>query len=169
MNDVLLEDDLAAKAQLAVEAVMAELELAESPKPVRVIYLAPGEQIVWDSTEDCRGGQLTARLSALTPHRTGGTRPANFSPCTIDYWTATIEITLLRCAATVDNQGQAPSAATLTGDGLRGASDLGIILRALTKLEFIDNITQWTPQGPQGGQFGNAWFFTMKLDATPCE
>ena len=91
------------------------------------------------------------------------------TPCSIDYWIATIEVTLIRCVSVVDNQGLAPSPQTLTNDGLRIASDLGIMLRALSKLNFVDNITSWSPQGPIGGIGGSAWTFTTKLDSTPCD
>ena len=166
-EDLLFENALAAKMRETVDAVLAEMVLRDRPAPARVVYIVPGEAIVWDSTDDCQGGQLTIRLSALAPHRSG-TKTATLTPCSIDYWTATLEVIMLRCAAVVDNQGMAPSSLRLAEDGQNGLNDLGGILRAISALEFVDDITQWTPQGPTGGMYGNGWFFTTKMDATPC-
>lgn len=161
-----METVIETRAKAALDAILAELP--ENQRPGRVVYLVPGDSIVWDFEGDCAGGQLTARLSALVPHISGG-RTAFISPCTIDYWTATIEVTLLRCAATIDNSGAAPTPTKLSADGLAGARDLRVMLEAITGLDFVDGIGAWLPQGPNAGTYGNQWTFTTKLDATPCE
>lgn len=158
---------LEARAREALDAIIAALAEAESEEPARVVYVVPGAEIVWDETGDCRGGQLTARLSSLTAHRQSP-KPAQLTPCSIDYWTANLEVTLLRCVAVVDDNGSPPAADAITRDGQRQFSDMGIMLRALTSLDFIDDVVGWTPQGPLGGMAGPQWNVTFKVDATPC-
>lgn len=161
--DVLIEE----RARFTLDKVLETLEEDGAALPARVVYLVPGESVVWDN--DCCQGQLTARVSAMAAHRSTATRTTTLTPCSIDYWTVTLEVVLLRCAATINNAGQAPSADALTVDGRRGLGDMYSILRTITRLPFADDVTSWLPQGPQGGCFGNAWTFTFKVDATPCD
>ncbi len=72
--------------------------------PARVIALVPGTSVVWD---DCENGQLTGRLAAMTPV---SSKPVQ--RCGIDYWRATGELTLLRCALTQDDRDEHPRRVT---------------------------------------------------------
>lgn len=163
MSELEMDEFIAEKCQETLDAILDALP--NDLRPSRAIALVPGESVVWDSC--CEGGQLTVRVASMAPRRTGA-KTALLTPCTIDYWTVTVEVMLLRCAAVVDNQGLAPSAEALTNDGTRGLSDMALILRTITQLPFVDDVTAWTPQGPSGGCFGNRWNFTFKADATPC-
>jgi len=147
-----------------VNAILTAMPTEDHPD--RVIYVVPGQEVVWD--DNCTG-QLTARLSSFLPHRSTNTKTASLTKCSIDYWTASVEITLLRCAQVVDNQGLAPSPTELTADGLRGLYDMRVILEAITLLDFVDDVVTWEPIGPEGGFYGNRWIFTLKVDATPCD
>lgn len=161
---------IAVRCEQALDRIIELLTADGYTPPSRVVYVVPGEAIVWDSC--CDGGQLTGRLSKLTPHFTGD-HQLGFG-FIIDYWIAEIEIVLLRCAATVDNALVSPNAARLTQDGVQGAADMRTILEAINSMTeidqdgnerpFMDSIPTWTPQGPNGGCFGNMWTFTCKLD-----
>jgi len=162
-----MEELIEKRARYTLDKVMLELGASGRPLPAHVIYLVPGESVVWDNR--CCEGQLSARLTTLAAHRTASVRPVTLTPCSIDYWTATLEVTLLRCAATIDNAGNAPSPGALLADGQSGLGDTGAMLRALTRVPFIDDVTSWTPQGPSGGCMGVTWTVTFKVDATPCD
>jgi hypothetical protein len=154
-----MEFTLEARATQVIDAINSQLTLP----PTRVIYLVPGDAVVWD-LGNC--GQLSARLSQLVPH---ATYPGAYSlKCAIDYWVATLEITLLRCAATVGDDMKPPTAARLTQDGNQGAEDMRIMLEQITLMDWVDAVPVWKPEGPQGGVFGTTWMITTKLDATPC-
>jgi hypothetical protein len=130
--------------------------LPANKRPARVIPLIPGTQVVWDS---CEEGQLTCRLSNLVPH-SNTARQA----CGVDYWTATCEITLLRCAAVLDDQGRAPLPGDLVADGRESLADTDLLLKTISTMEWVTNIQNWRPWDPQGGCKGVEVLFEFRLD-----
>lgn len=150
-----------------MDSVIAEVvqRMPADRKPSRVVNVAPGQSVAWD---ECCAGQLTARLATMTPVFRQP-RTAVMTPCSILYWAATVEVQLLRCAAVVNNQGMAPSPGQITLNGIDGLQDTRIILEAITAQDFVDGVPNWLPIGPNGGCYGVAWTFSMKLDSTPCE
>ena len=161
----LFEETIRANCEAAIQGILEEFALRELGVPDRVSYLVPGDLEVWDS--GC--SQLTGRLSTLTPHTSGSSRPAVMTPCSIDYWVITVNVVLTTCITALDNQGQSPTPAQITGDGVKLLNYTGAMLRAITQLEFVDNVTLWTPQTPQGGVGATGWNFTFKVDSTPCD
>lgn len=157
------DEVISSRMKEAVDAIVADMPAAR--RPSRILHLAAGESVAWD---ECRAGQLSARVSALTPHRSASARPATFNPCTVDYWSVTVEILLLRCAPTIASNASFPPAATLTKSGNEVLGDVGSILATLVTLDFVDDVPTWTPRGPAGGCVGTMWTFTMKVDSPPC-
>lgn len=124
--------------------------------PARAIALVPGTAVVWD---DCENGQLTGRLAAMTPV---SSKPVQ--RCGIDYWRATGELTLLRCALTQDDQGRAPTPGDLRAEAAESLADTELLLKAVAKQEWVEQILSWTPLGPDGGCKGVQLTFTFVLD-----
>jgi hypothetical protein len=160
--EVLLEERMTE----VLDTIVAMLTAADSDVPSRVINVVPGESIVWDQC--CNGGQLTARLANMVPHYSHTTKQAQMTPCSIDYWTATVEVTLLRCAAVQNNAGAPPSAERIGANGSLSLSDMRIILQAMTTRDFVDDVNGFEALGPNGGCMGMSWQFYTKLDSTPC-
>lgn len=137
---------------------------ALDPKPSRVVSLVPGTSVVWD---ECCDGQLTVRLVNMAPKIKAG--PVQSLPCSIEYWIATFEVMILRCAATVDNRGISPSPQRLAQDGTQGLRDMNKVTAGLFANSKVKSIGNWQPQGPQGGCFGGSITFTMWFSGPKCE
>jgi hypothetical protein len=148
-----METQVVAKFTELLAAVVDALPAAQ--KPARVIALVPGTQVVWD---DCEDGQLTGRLASMTPISSTNQR------CQIDYWSATGELTLLRCALTQDEEGRAPLPGDLKVEAAESLRDTDLLLSIVASFEWVDSILSWNPLGPDGGCKGIAVTFTFKLD-----
>lgn len=154
-----------------LERALACADAALSP-PVARAALYPGGQVAWDNC-DC-GGQVWVRLISLVPSG----NPINnqgrnlTTPCGVLMWTATIGVGVLRCAATVDDVGNAPTAAQLTADTVQMTTDLADLSAALqccvapqlNKLSMV----RWDPLGPDGGCVGGEWQVTALVDNCRC-
>lgn len=137
-----------------LDAVVAALPVGR--KPARVIPIIPGTQVVWD---ECEYGQLTCRLANLVPISNTA-----IQRCGVDYWRATGELTMLRCAAVLDDQGRAPTPADLVADGRESLYDTDVMLKTLASMEWVTNIQNWRPWDPQGGCKGVEILFDFNLD-----
>lgn len=135
---------------------------ALDPVPGRVVHIAPGEAVAFD---DCCEGQVWSRLvtmGAAQAARTGA-QPGT-SVCASPHFVATLELGIVRCAATLNNQGQAPSPDRITDDGEQGLDDMAALFEVLKCSDLVRSLGQWSPVGPQGGCFGGAWQFTVRLN-----
>jgi hypothetical protein len=136
--------------------------LPDDNKPGRVVKLVPGSEISWD---DCCQGQLSARLAGLIPIKGAG---AN-SPCGIDYWVATGELTMLRCSVALTSEAPyIPPPAVLEAEGSGNLTDSDLMLAVLLSKDWVKSITSWNPVGPNansGGCRGISWNFTFHLDS----
>ena len=136
-----------------LKAVTDQLEPKD--QPARVIPVVPGISVAWD---ECECGQLTGRLASMVPISSSNQR------CAIDYWRATGELTLLRCALTVDDQGKAPKAGDLKAEGAESLTDTELLLKAVASQQWVEQILSWNPLGPDGGCKGVVVTFSFKLD-----
>lgn len=136
-------------------------------------FIATG-QIAWD---DCCAGQVWARLIDMTPLEgaTGGLTgrvTAGGQPCGPLMWRATIGVGVLRCAAVVNESGDAPAAAVLSTEALRTLMDMAELSEALQCCfaPQVDRLAmqRWDPLGPDGGCVGGEWTFTVLVDACRC-
>lgn len=163
-----MEQVLSERGIAALDAILLKFNQNGVAKPSRIVYLVPGDSIVWDSA--C--GQLTCRLDTLVPHSTNKT--ARLTACSIDYWVATLEITYLQCVSALDDSGKAPSGEKITEDGLAIAKSMRLMLEALTALKNDEGDSVWSgppswqPNGPNGGMGGITWKIPFQIDATPC-
>lgn len=156
-----------------VEAMYDHYDVA-APKRV---FINPGIEVPWDNCcED--EGQLWARVTQRVPTATGRTAypaPATSgSNCPPGIWATTIGVGALRCAHTVNDNGDPPSAGEMTLDAVDMLQDAAVIEHAVTccfnnspALHRL-NLTGWTPLGPEGGCVGGEWLMTIAHSACNC-
>lgn len=125
-------------------------------KPGRTI-VAPGGEVAWD---DCCAGQLAVRIvrtEAIYQSEQGG--------CPVGY-RLVLGVSLVRCVATIDDNGRAPRAEQITLDGHNVTRDMGEVARAIQNYRPADAMRvylgEWIPSGPQGGCAGGEWTLTIR-------
>ena len=114
--------------------------LAALSQPVGRVFFSPGQEIAWDT--DCQG-MLWVRIAEITDP------PEARKGCFIGR-DVTYGLGVLRCVATVDNQGRPPSPTEMTRDALvlqTDRLDLECFLAEHTRAWGM----VWTPDGPEGG------------------
>lgn len=128
-------------------------------KPGRSL-VAPGAEVAWD---DCCEGQLAVRIvrtEAIYKSTNGG--------CPIGY-RVVLGVSIVRCAATVDDRGRAPSPSQISADGHRVTRDMSEVARAIQCYDSPDAMRtwlgEWTPSGPNGGCAGGEWTMTIQTGA----
>ncbi len=141
-----------------VEAVLASYP--EGEKPSRVVYAQPGAEVAWDDACD---GQLAARIVTIDLVNPQGN--ASGLLCGGAYWNVRIGLSMVRCIAVVSDRGVAPSAETITEDGLATFRDAAIIQQVVAHLgkTAAQPAPQWLPLGPEGGYAGGEWLFTVRV------
>lgn len=119
-------------------------------KPVGRIVIAPGKAVAWDN---CCEGQLYVRVSEIQSRatRTG---------CAPTFLTS-IEMGIVRCAATINDAGYPPSATQVTDDALEAYQDMRDMKAAILASEHTNSIASWRPLGVSGGCHGGEWSFTV--------
>lgn len=145
---------------MSLESTLKELleHLYDSltDKPGRSL-IAPGVETVWD---DCCNGQLSVRL-------TGSQLVYNKDRCAvaIDH---TFEVEIVRCVATLDDQGQAPEGYEITQDALNILRDMRELGCALSSYEPTDravmrfNLNEYIPSNLEGGCGGGKWTVSVR-------
>lgn len=124
--------------------------------------------VAWD---DCCDGQLWVRLIHQIPAgTTTQSRPVRTN-CGVSLWKTTIGVGIVRCAATVDDQGQAPAAGELTADAMgvcQDMLDLDVAIRCCMADLAPLTMVRWDALGPQGGCVGGEWTVTVVRDLCGC-
>lgn len=134
------------------------------PKPTRVIHVNPGRQVPWD---ECCVGQLAGRVLTITPFT--GPRGSTSLGCGVVEYVVTLGISIIRCVATVDDSGQAPTPAEMDADGLQMTRDLANIMRVIQCHPATRTMGAWNPLGNQGGCGGGEWTFQVRIPVCPCK
>jgi hypothetical protein len=155
-------------------------KLEHYDRPADRVLLAPGDQPAWD---ECCDGFLYVRLITMyptmgqsSPFPGQDTRPGNCKPSMIG---STIGVGVLRCAATQEDGGEAPTADVLTAEALGMTADASILLEAIkccvapltddeTSNALVMVLGTWTPRGPDGGCVGGEWTLTIGHGTCPC-
>lgn len=134
----------------------AKAELIEDDRPVKLAHITSGSRPTMDT--DC--GQLFVTVAEVTPDGTGYS--VNCGP---DQLAVRFEVGVFRCIETVNDDGEFPSAETMTAEGLRSVYDLYSIKRAVLDLDvpeqYIVKLVRWQPITSTGGVGGGYW----QLDA----
>lgn len=82
-------------------------------------------------------------------------------------WAVDVELGVYRCAHTLDDQGNPPTAAEMTADALMVNDDAHSLLRAACRVRWPYVIGAWTPLGPSGGCVGGAQLLAVALSSGP--
>lgn len=148
-----------------LDAVRAAV--TEALPPVGRSFVAPGGVVAWD---DCCDGQVWVRLASATP------APAPAAPlkasgdlCAVPWWTLNVVVGVIRCAHTIDDEGNAPTPRELSEDAESVLEDMWTILRVITCKVAHERMGTWTPVGPEGGCVGGEWSFTARIAGCSCD
>lgn len=147
--------------------------------PLSLVHLAPGQQVAWDSC--CEGaGQLYLRLGDVFPTAGPGVPfpgkdgDQKGAGCGIRLLAMRLHLGVIRCAHTIDNTGEPPSAAQMTSDAVRAVDDMALLLDVIACVVpglagvMGMKVDRWTPQGVLGGCAGGEWTFYIGVDPCLC-
>lgn len=155
---------------LSLYAQDAQDKLAEEGRPVGRTQVVPGEP-AWD---DCCAGTVFSRIVNVVPQTSSSTGPAaggsvggvylgNGPKCGITAWTVVIALGTLRCAATQDNRGKAPTAEKITDDGMLQIDDMQSLADVILSNKHTRGLANYIPFTPEGGCFGGEWQFSARV------
>lgn len=139
-------------------------------EPVGRTVLVPGLDEVWD---DCCDGQLYLKQVEVFPTASAGAAFPALDPvqsCGPLLLALHLEVGVIRCAAVVDDQGNAPDPALITADALLQTDDWQSVLDALVidvpRLPYVQRtkLDKWVPKQTQGGCAGGGWSFYLAVD-----
>lgn len=150
----------------------AETALDNCGRPVDLVTIAPGQTVAWDNCCE-NGGQLYVRAVEVFPTAgPGASFPAIDSQqqCGVTLLAAQLAVGVIRCAHTIDDEGNPPTAAEMTADALGTTADMSILLDAIRccfgPQQRHFKLSNWTPQGVQGGCVGGEW--NLFVAVSPC-
>ena len=157
--------DVAAPAQRLLQAVIDHFESHDWDLPGRR-YLAPGQQagLAVDDEHLCVA-LVQLRRAAAEGSRQGSSPGKGAGPATLA--SATYLLRLMRCVATLDDEGHAPPAHEINADGLRLMADPGQLMDAVFAWAAAEphNLTvdpgPVEPLGPEGGYAGHSIRITL--------
>lgn len=126
--------------------------------------IAPGGEVAWD---DCCDGQAHVRVINIEARY-----PTERAMCDVASWGVTLGVGVIRCAAVLDDDGNAPAPHQITADARQMTRDMHEVAQALTCNDFpgLDRmrLDTWSPQGPMGGCHGGEWTATATVLACGC-
>ena len=136
-------------------------------------FVVPGLSVPWDECCPCsnyREGQAWVRISQVqaTDAFPGGAGPHRCAP---KQYAVDLAVGVLRCAHTIDDAGNAPSASTITDDAGKVSRDRAILRDAIIGPYFGDLepgdavLRTWSPLGPSGGCVGGEWTLATRVMA----
>lgn len=154
--------------------------LNEDGRPTGRVTLSPGAQVAWD---DCCEGQLYLRIIEVYPSAGRGGSGAfpqidavqKGVGCGITLLGLHLALGVIRCAATLDDEGNAPTDAQMSANTLDATADLATLLDVIAcDVAEIDGILarkvgRWLPQGVNGGCHGGEWDFYVGIDPCLCQ
>ncbi len=157
-----------------LEQVLEIARCALNPTPGRAA-LYSGAAVAYDQC-DC-DGQVWVRLILLEPVFGDNRQPTTQSnPCGVLMWRATIGVGVLRCAATLSDNGDPPPPSVLTAETLQMTADMSALSEAVSctvprtvqGLMRVPQVQSWTPLGPEGGCVGGEWTITALVNTCQC-
>lgn len=163
-----------------VEELLACLvvRLDEVGAPVCRAFWHPGANAPWDAcgeSGDGAEGQAWVAVSRIYPSDNFPAEMVDAHRCFPRGYAAEVTVGILRCAATIDDQGHAPSAEAVTLDAIKTSRDRAIALDAIVCCFIGDDaepgeyrMGAWTPLGPDGGCVGGTWTVTVAVDSCRC-
>jgi hypothetical protein len=152
--------------------IMAEYVTAAvatlSPTPDRIITYQPGEEVAWDG--GCEG-QLAARVISIdmqAPQANG-----QGMLCGGNWWNVRLGLSLIRCVKGIDGEGRrakVPTPEQITNDGAQMLADIAALQDVVMCVGWTaaNPAPAWQPLGPNGGQAGGEWQFTVRTSICAC-
>lgn len=138
------------------------IQAADGGEFDRVVEIAPGTSTPSDG--GCRG-QLHFNVTSLVP--AAASRGAGGAACGVAYWTATVVVGLIRCAATPSDNGRPPKPERVEADGQQMLDDMQMIAGVLLASPETASIGSWSPIDVAGDRHGGQWTFTVRLPGLP--
>lgn len=129
-------------------------------KRVGRVVMSPGNLPAWD---DCCEGQLYVRVVSVAPV-VQSPRPAGSVFCGVLAFQVTLALGVIRCAATMNDQGIPPSAVQVSNDGWQMTQDLADLEQAMLCNDNTHTVIGWQPQGVEGGCHGGEWQFNVRVN-----
>lgn len=139
-------------------------------------FMAPAGPPPADECSNCgeAEGQAWVQIAQIGPTENFpnlATGPARTKP---SEWAVQLNVGILRCAATVDDAGNPPSAAALTADFDKVQRDRAIVAEQVLCCFLADaepgtwTLGVWTPLGPSGGCMGGVTQLTIAAAVCRC-
>lgn len=153
----------------------AQAALEACNRPVGLAHLAPGSSVAWDNC--CEGyGQLWVRVLDMFPSGRPFPTTDLTQPCDgLTLLGVRVGVGVVRCAHTLSDDGNPPSAEQMTADTLGSTADATALLHAIEcdipqiRQVRASRLVNWLPQGPSGGCAGGEWEILLGLDdCTDC-
>jgi hypothetical protein len=150
-------------------------------RPTGRVERTPGILPAWD---DCCEGQLYLRLIEVYPTAGKGAPFPQFDAaqqgaaggtCSLHALGFRIGLGVIRCAATVDDDGNAPAPVAVTADADVMLDDMATLLDVLVctvaKMPGVMalKMDRWQPKGVEGGCHGGEWGAVLALDPCLCQ
>lgn len=139
-------------------------------------FVAPGGSPAWDACCDCGTGEGMAwvQISQVFPTDNFPVQQTGAMRCAPTGYGVQLVVGILRCAATLDDTGRAPSQERLTADAHKVQRDRAIVQEAI-RCCYIDTadpgsyvIGPWTPLGPTGGCVGGQTTLSVVVPSCRC-
>lgn len=177
MDPLIVPTDGLYERQVALVGFL-NVRLAAASVPVCRSFVAPGAQVPWDVCCGCSAGvegQAWVAVERVYPVAPFPQQDSGAQRCHPSEYAADLVVGILRCAHTVDDQGEPPAAATVTADAGKVARDRKLMLDTLLcDFAGVDadpgtfRLGFWQPLGPSGGCVGGSWTATVALPACRC-
>jgi hypothetical protein len=163
---------MAADLDVEITTFIAELEDALlngdyklDPAPQRVLSNYYGQSV----PADLPCGQLSFRLVSAAPkYANSNGRVAMRQPCAVDWWDVIVEVKIIRCIPTIDDNGEPPAPAKVKAAADQIMHDMSSILKTATANKRVYAVGPWAPSPALGNASGGAWMVTFRADAQPC-
>jgi hypothetical protein len=175
MNQLL--DPVGPRLSMLLDCVTENLDAVGVP--VCRAFVHPGSMAPWDACGVSEGGaegQAWVAVERVYPVDPFPQQDLSSQRVGLVEFAADVIVGVLRCAATVDDQGNPPPAAAVMADSVAQTRDLAILRDALLCCYYpsVDSdpgefrLGTWEPLGPQGGCVGGQWRATIRIPACPC-
>ena len=153
-----------------------EATLVSNGVPAVRTFIAPGGPPPWDSccVVGNAEGQAWVQLQSVNPTNDF---PRQTGPQRLGFgeWAVTVNLGILRCAATLNDQGEAPPVEAMMANAEKVNRDR-VLLHTAIECCFLPELDVeggylvggWTPLGPGGGCVGGQQTFQFVADVCGC-
>lgn len=160
----MIADAVLPAALRLLESLGDRLEATEAGRPAVASLVPGGAAVAWD---DCCEGKAWVRVVRIFPSVRFPEQVQGALNCHTASLACELEVGVLRCASTVDEQGEPPSAEQLTADAVRTVCDAEAMYQAIIA-DFSPGLGalalgQYLPTDVDGGCVGGTMTVTFPL------